>query len=218
MAAMKAIFTLPLLLAVTAPVTFAAEPASQPQRYRLVGEPDVASELMLHPDGRFQYFLSAGALDEQAEGRWTREGNVIRLTTTPKPKPAVFSAGPAEQDAGAPFTVKVTWPDRRGIAGVDLTITFDNGERATGYTQEYGWSLDAADKRTPRSITFAVPMHTLRSQNFPIDAVRANRLTFVLTPNDLGIVDFESLPLTVSKDRLVMHRGGGELAYVRQRP
>jgi len=218
MAAMKTLFALPLLLALAAPVTFAAEPASRPQRYRLVGEPDVASELILHSDGRFQYFLSAGALDEQSEGRWIREGNMIRLTTMPKPKPAVFSAGAAERDTAAPFTIKVTWPDGRGIAGVDLRVTFDSGEPATGYTQEYGWSLDADEKRNPRSIAFAVPMHALRSQNFPIDAVRANRLTFVLTPNDLGIVDFESLPLTVSKDRLVMHRGGGELAYVRQRP
>lgn len=205
---------LSVLLVAAATAALGAPPV---QRYRLVGEPDVASELILHPDGRFQYFLSAGALDERAEGRWTREGKTIRLTTVPKPKPAVFSSGAAERDGAAPLTVKVTWPDGRGIAGVDLMITFDNGEPATGYTQEYGWSLDAAEKRAPRSVTFAVPMHSLRSQSFPIDAARANRLTFVLTPNDLGIFDFENQPLTVGKDGLVMRRGRGELTYVAQR-
>lgn len=195
------------LLVLLAAASTAASGAPPAQRYRLVGQPDVASELILHPDGRFQYFLAAGALDEHAEGRWTRDGKIIRLTTMPRPRPAAFSAGSAGLDPGAPFTVKVTWPDGRGIAGVDLPITFDRGDPAEGYTQEYGWSIDPAETRTPRTIMFAVQMHGLRSQPFPVDPARANRLTFILTPNDLGTVDFDNLPLTVTKDRVIMPRG-----------
>ena len=36
--------------------------------YRLAGGPDVASEILLRPDGRFQFFLMEGAVDEQAAG------------------------------------------------------------------------------------------------------------------------------------------------------
>lgn len=207
-------FGVALLLLVCGAIASAAPPAG---RYRLVGVHDAASELILYPDGRFEYALAYGALDEQAKGRWTRDGDTVRLTTVPKPRPAVFSAGPAERDAKAPFTIKVTSPDGRGLAGVDFQIRFDSGEPVESYTQEYGWSLDPADKRTPRSIRFGVLMYGLESQTFPIDVTKANQFTFILTPNDLGTIDFENLPLTIVKDRLVTHRGGGaDLDYVTQ--
>jgi hypothetical protein len=206
-------FGIALLLLVCGAIAPAAPPAG---RYRLAGVHDAASELILYPDGRFEYALAYGALDEQAKGRWTRDGDTVRLTTVPKPKPAVFSAGPAERDAKAPFTIKVTSPDGRGLAGVDFQLRFDSGEPVESYTQEYGWSLDPADERTPRSIRFAVPMYGLQSQTFPIDVTKANQFTFILTPNDLGTIDFENLPLTIVKDRLVMHRGGADLDYVTQ--
>ena len=189
----------------------AAPPAGH---YRLVGVHDAASELILYPDGRFEYALAYGALDEQAQGRWTSDGKTVHLTTVPKPKPAVFSAGQAERNADAPFTIKVTSPDGRGLAGVDFQLTFDRGEPVESYTQEYGWSLDPAEKRTPRSIRFAVLMYGLVSQTFPIDVTKANQFTFILTPNDLGTIDFENLPLTTEANRLIMHRDGGDLTYV----
>jgi hypothetical protein len=55
--------------------------------YRLAIGPDGAGALELKADGHFRYQLSAGALDEHAEGTWTETGGDIRLTTTPKPVP-----------------------------------------------------------------------------------------------------------------------------------
>lgn len=194
----------------------ASPPARSPAgHYRLVGEHDVASELILQADGHFQYALAAGALDEQAEGRWTREGDTVFLTTEPKPRPAVFTSGPAGRIKGTPLNVKVTWPNGRGVALIDLRVGFDKGEPATGYTQNYGWTMASDEKRVPRWIEFALPMYALQSQRFTIDAAKANDLTFVLTPNDLGTVDFERLPLTIGDARLVMHRFESELVYVK---
>jgi hypothetical protein len=39
----------------------------------------VGSELLLKGDGRFQYTLAYGALDELASGCWTRHGRVVTL-------------------------------------------------------------------------------------------------------------------------------------------
>ena len=193
----------------------ASPPARSPVgHYRLVGEHDVASELILQADGYFQYALAAGALDEQAEGSWTREGDTVFLTTEPKPRPAVFAAGATARTSETPLNVKVIWPNGRGAALIDLRVGFDGGEPAEGYTQDYGWSLSPDEKRVPRWIEFALPMYQLQSQRFTIDAAKANDLTFVLTPNDLGTVDFERLPLTIGDRELVMHRYGGELTYL----
>jgi len=201
------------ILAMTSVMAASAPPAGH---YRLVGQQDVASELVLGSDGRFEYGLSAGALDEHAEGRWTSDGTTILLTTEPKPKPASFGLARSEHTTESPLHLGVTWPDGRGIPGVDFIITFDTGEPVTGYTQEYGWDLSPDEKRKPRSVEFAIPMYELKSQRFAIDSGDSNSLTFALTPNDLGVTDFEALPLTIGKDQLLMHRYGETLIYILQ--
>ena len=107
----------------------------------------------------------------------------------------------------------VTWPDGRGVPGVDLMIGFDAGEPVVAYTQEYGWDLSPDETRTPRSVEFAIPMFQLKSQRFALEVDKANSLTFVITPNDLGVADFQDLPLTIGKDQLLMHRYGETLTY-----
>jgi hypothetical protein len=191
----------------------AAPPAEMAGVYRLTGEPEVASELVLNPDGRFTYALSTGALDEWALGRWTAEGGRVRLTTEPKPVPPRFEPGGAGRTEASPLRLKVAWPDGRGIAGVDVRFGFDEGASTEGYTQEEGWSLAGTERRAPRWIELAVPMHGLVSARFPVDPAAGNDLAFTLVPNDLGIVDFDSMPLTVEPGRLVMERGGARLVY-----
>jgi hypothetical protein len=47
--------------------------------YWLRGVMEVGSELLLKADGRFEYMLAYGALDEFASGCWTRNGGVVTL-------------------------------------------------------------------------------------------------------------------------------------------
>lgn len=211
---MKAIWTAAMIALLATPSgTVAKSPAGH---YRLVGEQDVASELVLNQDGRFIYFLAAGALDEHAEGRWASDGRTVKLTTEPKPTPATFRAGTAAPTTEVPLRIRVAWPDGRGIAGVDLVILFDSGPPVMDYTQEDGWSLSSDEKRRPRRIELALPIYALNPQGFAIDPATANDLTFVIEPNDLGVVDFQETPLTIGTGRLVMHRYGGTLTYVRK--
>lgn len=215
-AAMKPMALTALALLIASSAGAPASAAGVEGRYRLVGEQDVASELLLTGDGRFAYGLAAGALDEQAEGRWTSDGKVVKLTTEPTPKPAEFTVATAARTSEAPLRLRVTSPDGHGIAGVDFVIGFDSGPPTGGYTQEYGWTMEQEERRLPQWIELSVPMYSLKSQRFPIDATRANDLGFVLIPNDLGTVDFEELPLIIEPDRLVMQRYGGSLTYVLQ--
>ena len=47
--------------------------------YHLDGVMETGSGLMLHADGRFEWFFSYGALDLAARGHWTRAGDGIDL-------------------------------------------------------------------------------------------------------------------------------------------
>lgn len=66
-------------LSVTAPMpTIAAPPEGR--HYYLQGVMETGSELLLRPDGRFQWYLSVGALDLFAEGRWVEAEGAVLLT------------------------------------------------------------------------------------------------------------------------------------------
>jgi hypothetical protein len=47
--------------------------------WRLHGVMEMASEIALKKDGSFEYALAYGALDEAAEGCWSRKGSVVTL-------------------------------------------------------------------------------------------------------------------------------------------
>jgi hypothetical protein len=210
---MRAVLFLLLLAAAPAHHRAAPGPAGH---YRLAGGPDVASEILLRPDGRFQFFLMEGALDEQAQGRWTAEGNRIKLVTLPKPAPPVFSAGPAATTTEAPLKLRVTWPDGRGIALIDLRVGFDSGDPVQGYTQEDGWSLDPEETRAPRWVELGLDMYGVPYKRFPIDLSKGNSLAFTLTPNGLGTMEFDDVEVEAEPGALVFRRGGQEGRYVRQ--
>jgi hypothetical protein len=203
-------------MAMTSDIAVAADGVAG--RYRLHDGPDVASELVLQADGKFEYFLMAGSLDEQSRGTWQVEGGALRLHTMPKPAAAVFSIGPTSATKDAALVLHVTDPAGRGIASVDFAVGFDAGEPVTGYTQEYGWSLDPAEKRSPRWIDLAVSIYNLRSPRFPIDLAKGNELTFILTPNALGTIDFTGMQIDIRPHRLVIHRDGGLMTFEQAGP
>lgn len=196
---------LSLVLALCAP----AAAQSLAGRYRLAEGPDVAGQLELTADGRFGYELAAGALDERAQGRWEQRGEAACLTTEPKPTPPAFRAIEA---AGHEATVRVVWPNGRGIAGVDFTIGFDSGEPVSGYTQEDGWTLPEEETRTPRWIELTEPIYRVRlaRTEFAGRHFRAE-----LVPGDIGVVDFQGACLTRQGDRYVLRRTEGEMRFVR---
>lgn len=185
-------------------------------RYRLNGGPDAAAELLLHEDGRFEYALAEGALDEHAAGRWVRRGETIVLTTSPKPVPPAFSAAPRGAPAPDAPTLRVTWPNGRGIAGVRFRIGFDSGDPVADYTQEYGWTLSPDEHRIPRWIELFEPIYRIVSPRYPIDS-GAGPLNFMITPNDIGVVDFDGAIVDLLPGGLLLHRTEGEMKFVRER-
>jgi hypothetical protein len=63
--------------------------------YYLHGIHEVGSELLLRADGTYEWFLAYGAMDQQSEGHWQREGDAITLTPNPIAKDTpIFSLGP----------------------------------------------------------------------------------------------------------------------------
>ena len=193
----------------------ADQPPAPIGRYTAAEGPDLASELVIAADGRFSYMLSAGALDERATGRWVADGVAIRLTTEPKPAAPSFRPGPVGRTDEAPIKLLVTWPNGRGIPGIDFLIGFDDGGPVEGYTQVDGWTSSTDERRQPRWIELVEPIHGIASPRFPIAPTGGNALTFILNPGDFGVVDFDQALVEITADGLRLHRGNAALRYVR---
>lgn len=185
--------------------------------YRVTEGPDVAGELRIAANHRFDYALAAGALDEAAQGRWEAEGTAVCLYTEPRPVPPKFTLMPHREVAADAPCLLVTWPDGRGVALIDFVIGFDHGDPLSGYTQDYGWSLPPDEKRIPRWIDLAAPVMEIKPQHFALDARTPLPIRALLTPNDIGVVDFLHACLEPAKDGFVLHREGGTMRLARQR-
>src|SRR3954451_9981029 len=70
---------------------FAAAPA-QPSMvgFYQAQQMEVGAALELQKSHHFRYQLDYGAVSEEAEGDWTFDGKIVRLSTLPRPTPPTF--------------------------------------------------------------------------------------------------------------------------------
>lgn len=183
--------------------------------YSLAEGPDVGGGLLIRNDGRFQYMLAAGALDEQAEGRWEARGDRVCLTTDPKPIPPTLEKGALIEVEGAVPTLLVTWPGGKGVPGVDFTIGFDSGDPAEDYTQVYGWTMPEDDRRIPRWIEVREPIYDITAPRFILAEADGGKLHVIIKPNDIGVVNFEGACAEKTERGLTLHRAEGDMRFRR---
>jgi hypothetical protein len=182
----------------------------------LHSEMELTSGLWLKADGTFEYFLTVGSLDESAKGRWTSNGDRITLVNDPVPVRPTITRGAAKPDSSTSLRVQVVLPSGRGVQGVDVVVGFDRGAPEQGYTQTDGWKLDETERREPRWVQLSMSSYGLASQRFPIDVEKANAVTFTLTPNDIGVVDLRTAPVTVKGNVLSLVRNGQTMVFERR--
>ncbi len=205
-----------LLLAaalIAAPATAQESPFAG--EYSIAEGPEIGGGLLIRNDGRFQYMLAVGALDERADGRWETHGDTICLTTDPKPVPPAMEKGPLIEVDGAVPTLLVTWPNGRGIPGVDFTIGFDRGDPVEDYTQSDGWTMPEGDKRIPRWIEVREPIYDITAPRYELTAADGGKLRVIIVPNDIGVVNFEGACAEKTERGLTLHRAEGKMRFVR---
>lgn len=183
--------------------------------YSLAQGPDVGGGLLIRNDGRFQYMLAAGALDERAEGRWEARGDTVCLTTDPKPVPPTMEKGALIDVDGSVPTLLVTWPNGRGIPGVDFTIGFDSGDPIDDYTQADGWTMPDEDKRIPRWVELREAIYDITAPRFELTETDGGKLRAIIVPNDIGVVDFEDACAEKTDRGVTLHRAEGDMRFVR---
>lgn len=176
---------------------------------------EMIAGIRLDPDGTFEYGMTVGSLDERAQGRWKRVDKRIELISDPRPVAPAITAGRIEPAPGEPFAIRLLAPNGQDIPGIDLHIEFASGEPLDSYLAGGPWSLPPGESRTPRFVTFSKRAYRIRSERLPLRADAGTVATFVLTPNDFGVVDLTGAYAEPDGDGLTLHRPEGSMRFER---
>ena len=96
-------------------------------RYILQGVMEVGSELLLKPDGSFEYMLAYGAADYWAKGTWRYENNSVILNSAGR-KEAPFRL--LRSEAGKPGRIRVWVTNKNNHRGREYSSSTSSGKPA----------------------------------------------------------------------------------------
>ncbi|HTS41564.1 MAG TPA: hypothetical protein VMH84_13610 [Xanthobacteraceae bacterium] len=184
----------------TAPQARAQDANTLPGEYCLSGVREVGSCMRLSGGGKWEYFLSYGAYDEQSEGTWKAANGAVVVDSLPYDRPATFSFKRLQKSESGAYTILVVGKGGdRGLAGIDVVVSCD-GATKTGYTQYYGLQVDCA--QAPTAVALGLRMFGLAPQRIDV-ASRAGTekgYVFEFEPGDLGKRKFTAHRLQVGSD------------------
>lgn len=138
------------LLALAVPV-FAADKdaASLAGHYYLQGVTEVGSELLLKKDGKFEWALSYGSVDQQASGDWSVAGDAVTLVSGnggKEPQFRVFDESEMnikKPAAAGQWVAIVGYPRVGPMAGVEVRFEAKSGKTATAVSVQNGDAIVA---------------------------------------------------------------------------
>jgi hypothetical protein len=211
---------------IAAPQAQAQNASTLPGEYCLTGVRETGSCMRLSPAGKWEYFLSYGAYDEQSEGTWKVAGGAVVVDSLPYDRRPTFSFTRLQKsDSGAYNILVVGKGGDRGIAGVDVVVSCDGATKG-GYTQYYGFNVDCA--QAPTAVALSLRMFGLAPQTIDVagQAGAEKSYVFEFEPGDLGKRKFVAQRLQIGTDgSLTMvypnspipEFAGKQFRYVRQR-
>ncbi|MBA3896253.1 MAG: hypothetical protein H0X36_03770 [Sphingomonadaceae bacterium] len=209
---MLALLLIPSAAAATAPAS-GSHPAS------LVGDYDghqmeMGAELRLDADGRFQYGLAYGALDEEAEGTWVAAGDRVILTSDPVKAPRFVLVTQRRGPAGT-LRIALDAPKQMLLQYFDAIVERASGRSDGEQFADDGLSLPVDPHDPPVRVRLVMQLYDLRSDPVPVDAAKGYALSFRFEPNDLGKVDFRGTSLRIENGELLIERLGRNIRFHR---
>lgn len=180
------------------------------------GQMEMAAGLELRGDGRFRYALSYGALDEEAEGRWSVTGGTVVLTSDRVTPPRLVLV---EQRTAPDRQVLVKLDLPPGMSGQYFRVEFGlaDGSAVDHQLTEQGELPPSTSSARATSVTLVLPIAGLSSVPVRLSGDRGYRLRFRFEPNDLGKVAFAGTVLQIDGKDILLRRHDRTIRF-RRRP
>jgi uncharacterized protein len=168
-------------------------------RYALRGVMEVGSELLLKPDGSFEYYLSYGAADYWSKGSWKRVQNTVVLTTSgPDQPPFRLTASSSTSESGT--RVRIKNAKGQPVENIEVLLRTASGEHEAR-TRDEGTAL--FESREGRSVVLRVPVYSFEAGPFDINPAH-NDFSFEINGEAITQVRFRDERLAIDGKDLIL--------------
>jgi len=187
---------IPLLLVLVGMTAQAGEVAGH---YVLRGVHEVGSEMMLNPDGTFEYMLAYGAADYWAKGTWRRQDDTVVLNSAGKKEAPFRLLRSAGEAAGVRVWVKA--PNGNPVPNIDVGLRTANGS-AKARTSAEGMA-EFPDATEPLSVSFQIRVYSLQTEPFEVSSAHHD-FYFEINGDAIMQVRFEDERLAIDGKDLML--------------
>lgn len=177
---------------------------------------EIGAALELQKNGHFRYQLDYGAVSEHAEGDWTFDGKIVRLTTKPAPKQPSLELVRDDPAPVGQVLMKLEPPGFGQGYRLDAIATDTAGEKGRVTTDDQG--VVEAGSHKLSAIDPLIPVYDKVAGHIPLSQDRGHKLVLRFHANDLGTAAFEAEPLALTTRGLVLNRYDREIRFIRVRP
>jgi hypothetical protein len=174
-------------------------------------EMEVGTELRLEADGRYEYYLSYGALDETSEGTWTAEDKSVVLTSDPFRDPEFELLGMTPGNASM-VQVTLDVPKEMPVQFFSALLLRPDHTASEVHFGERAVRVPVSGANHPSALVLGLEVFDVKSQIFQIPP-HTRSMQFRFVANDLGKVAFDHQRLSRAGDDLVLERFGRMLRY-----
>ena len=170
--------------------------------------------LRLQPNGRFDYQLAYGALDESASGTWTRDRDHVFLTSDPVTPPK-FSLIDQRPSADGKMHVVLDLPKGWSRQYFDAELELSDGRGGGGQLSDDSDIIELEPGDRPVSLRLEMGVYALHSDAFRIGGTGPAVVHVRFDPNDIGKVAFAKTPLRIVGKTLTFERYGRSIVFRR---
>lgn len=188
--------------------------------WAMTGVREAAAELVLHANGRFEWGLAYGALDEVGAGTWTAVPGGVRLQSDGVARrfgARLQSASGTPRDS---FALVVTDSAGRPFPNLDVEFHFAGGhrERLRTTTERFVVEPIPADAVLSHVVIGVAMLDAMDTLRIAAADGRKRQFRLVFDPGDLGRRRFEGVVFTRDGDALLWPGPDGRpVRFVRAR-
>jgi hypothetical protein len=174
--------------------------------YVLHGQMEMGSELLLKPDGKFEFMLAYGAADYWAKGTWKRDGNSVILHSAEK-KEEPFKL--LRSEAGKPGQIRI-WvigQNGKGIENIDVHLI--GGDKPLEARTDGDGLAVFPDAPKANGVAFEVRVYQVETAPYPIDAAHKDYY-YEIEGDNITQVFFTDEPLSINGSNLILTHWGSD--------
>ena len=186
--------------------------------YHLTNVREAGSELLLRPNGSFEYMFAYGAADYWAKGTWKAVNDSVVLTSIPsqgESKAFRLTGSSSSNSPAVQVRLVSPGPNPRPVPNIDVTLVTVKGT-AKARTDSSGVAMFEKTAAI-QGVEFEIRVYGFRSGVLGVNPAHSD-FTFEIHGEVITEVRFDAEPLKVDKSNLHMRNWGGgqqEMVYVK---